>query len=284
MAIFVDFREELPCGCIKRLVHGSRAGKPVWDDGIEMYCQQHAPKEGNEMEQTPNKQQSCQSTIQKLTNLIESLDDGSLCTGTTVADMQRLADALLLKNNPDQGKIAHTGIRWLTTLLRKNADYGSGVFNSPILTQDMPPGDALLVRISDKISRLQTLKKQLAEVPEETFQDTVMDLGCYCLLWTCTQEYKPVSVDQNRDWLKYEKDARMYYQNIIYDVCNQLDRLEGNKPDHGIVCGTVASPTTEVQNTLSRLINEVRLLRKRVYGDGKPGQNCLELPADENRD
>jgi len=55
-----------------------------------------------------------------------------------------------------------------------------------------------------------------------------------------------------------EKDRRIYYQNIVYHVCNQLDVYAGET----VVCGTAECPSTEVQDalrrTLSRLENEKR--------------------------
>ena len=41
---------------------------------------------------------------------------------------------------------------------------------------------AIDVRISDKIGRLKTLKKQKAQVADESIDDTYDDLGAYCLL------------------------------------------------------------------------------------------------------
>ena len=43
-----------------------------------------------------------------------------------------------------------------------------------------------------------------------------------------------------------EKDARIYYQNIVYAVCNVLDKINSNR----IVSGTLETPSTEVQDTI----------------------------------
>lgn len=58
----------------------------------------------------------------------------------------------------------------------------------------------------------------------------------------------------------YEKAARVYYQNIVYDVCGILDDLDGRRVSYGegIVCGTVSSPSTEVQDRLKRLVEEFK--------------------------
>jgi hypothetical protein len=52
--------------------------------------------------------------------------------------------------------------------------------------------------------------------------------------------------------LKIEKTRRIYYQSIVYDVCNILDRhrTDGKKT----VCGTVGTPSTDLQQTLQALL------------------------------
>jgi hypothetical protein len=49
-----------------------------------------------------------------------------------------------------------------------------------------------------------------------------------------------------------EKRRRVYYQNIVYDVCNRLDAVLGGKT----VCGTVDSPTTQVVERLNTILDE----------------------------
>lgn len=48
---------------------------------------------------------------------------------------------------------------------------------------------------------------------------------------------------------KEEQRRRIYYQNIVYKVCNWLDRIFGKRitRGEGIVCGTVDTPSTEVE-------------------------------------
>ena len=49
-----------------------------------------------------------------------------------------------------------------------------------------------------------------------------------------------------------EKNRRIYYQDIVYDACNQLDRFRrrgGFKPAR-IASGTVDAPCREVQDAL----------------------------------
>ncbi len=52
--------------------------------------------------------------------------------------------------------------------------------------------------------------------------------------------------------LQREKDARIYYQEIVYAVCNSIDKIKG-RPAYlvrGIACGTLETPTTEVQDAM----------------------------------
>ena len=94
-------------------------------------------------------------------------------------------NAIENKRGDDQFAIAKTGLGWLDMLLRKNKDYGSSVWKQPVLTPHVDIGTAILVRMSDKIERLQQLLENIAEKPEveESLRDTMKDLGSYCLLW-----------------------------------------------------------------------------------------------------
>lgn len=49
--------------------------------------------------------------------------------------------------------------------------------------------------------------------------------------------------------VKEERDRRIYYQGIVYAVCNTLDGLLGRS----IVCGTYETPSTGVQDALKEL-------------------------------
>lgn len=95
--------------------------------------------------------------------------------------LERLQQALE-SANADQQRIARVGLHWLTTILAKNHDYGSSVWKQPVLKPSLSPGDAILVRMSDKVSRIASLATQPAQVAE-SLEDTVQDLGAYALLW-----------------------------------------------------------------------------------------------------
>lgn len=98
------------------------------------------------------------------------------------APLLNISDALG-SDNPDQVAIATAGIDFINTLLAKNQDYGSSAWQSPLLTPNSSPREGILVRMSDKILRLQTLSKQPAALTSESFDDTMKDLGAYCLLY-----------------------------------------------------------------------------------------------------
>lgn len=48
-----------------------------------------------------------------------------------------------------------------------------------------------------------------------------------------------------------EKERRIYYQDIVYDICNLLDTWHCKR---FTVCGTVSQPSTNVQKEVKRLI------------------------------
>lgn len=47
-----------------------------------------------------------------------------------------------------------------------------------------------------------------------------------------------------------EKRRRIYYQDIVYNVCRQLDKMLSWRPGHGIVCGTADEPSRGTEETL----------------------------------
>lgn len=53
-----------------------------------------------------------------------------------------------------------------------------------------------------------------------------------------------------------EKQRRIYYQDIVYHVCNVLDRIDGKRAGHGIVCGTADEPCRDVQDRMDRMQKE----------------------------
>ena len=63
--------------------------------------------------------------------------------------------------------------------------------------------------------------------------------------------------------LQREKQARIYYQNIVYRVCTLLDAIEGRCVQHGkgIVCGTLETPEAEVEEAMERTKTKIERLK-----------------------
>lgn len=81
--------------------------------------------------------------------------------------------------------ISEVGLSVIDLLLRKNSDYGSSAFVTPILTPNLSPRTAIQCRMSDKIARLSTLLASPATDPQvtESVEDTMRDLIGYGILW-----------------------------------------------------------------------------------------------------
>lgn len=59
-----------------------------------------------------------------------------------------------------------------------------------------------------------------------------------------------------------EKRRRVYYQSIVYAVCNKLDSCNGKTT--GIVCGTVKEPSTDTEDALEAVLRELTELREKI--------------------
>ena len=70
-----------------------------------------------------------------------------------------------------------------------------------------------------------------------------------------------------------DNDRRVYYQNIVYAVCNILDSIDRKKPGTGLGCGTVGSPSRQVQERMATLAREIHTLRALVL----PAETLVEL-------
>jgi hypothetical protein len=83
-----------------------------------------------------------------------------------------------------QKSIKEMGDSVVNLLLKKNKDYGSSVFESPILFPDLKAKDCILIRMSDKIKRFSNLvcSNKTPEV-NESIEDTMKDLAGYAILW-----------------------------------------------------------------------------------------------------
>jgi len=78
--------------------------------------------------------------------------------------------------------IADEALTLACMVIRKNMDYGSSVFQSPILAPDMDVDTGIRVRMSDKIQRIENLMDGKRMV-DESMTDTMRDLAGYAILW-----------------------------------------------------------------------------------------------------
>ncbi len=77
------------------------------------------------------------------------------------------------------------------------------------------------------------------------------------------EEKMQAEIERLRKDTANEKRYRVYYQDIVYAVCNLLDRLaylkfcweDGQQSPRWIVCGTADEPSTEVQQVLEEFMN-----------------------------
>lgn len=108
---------------------------------------------------------------------------------TLSPELTVIAQALRGDFGDDPQRIAVVALRWIETLINKNRDYGSSIWARPLLAPNTNCGDAILIRMSDKISRLRNLLQGGAvNVEDESIADTMIDLGAYCLLWLARPE------------------------------------------------------------------------------------------------
>lgn len=160
-----------------------------------------------------------------------------------------LREALLGRYGADQQRIAEVGLDWVKTLLAKNSDYGSTVWDSPKLAPYVNPGIAILTRMSDKIDRLINLsKKNGPQVHTESYDDTINDLGAYCLLYLARpNREKPMTPDevvktfmQNTNPLRFDDPKS---QEVIKEFqATRATSLEPPKP-FAVIKDNVIMPT-----------------------------------------
>lgn len=88
------------------------------------------------------------------------------------------------------------------TLITKNVEYGQSAFRIPPFTPNMSNESAILVRMGDKVERLQSLAKRcvnLDRVEYESFDDTVLDLGGYCVLYMALKKLRKLYEEENKN-------------------------------------------------------------------------------------
>ncbi len=79
-----------------------------------------------------------------------------------------------------------------------------------------------------------------------------------------------------------ETNRRVYYQNIVYHVCNALDEFYREKT----VCGTAEQPTTHVQERLKEVLELARgcQLRERVVRLAESGMHGVWVWTGDGHD
>jgi len=93
-------------------------------------------------------------------------------------------DYAKIKQNTTQDTIREVGTGVVNLLLKKNKDYGSSVFESPILFPELKAKDCILIRMSDKIKRFSNLVgNNTSPEVNESIEDTMKDLAGYAILW-----------------------------------------------------------------------------------------------------
>jgi len=104
-------------------------------------------------------------------------------------DLERIEEALNSNCGPAQQSLAERGVQITAMLLKKNNDYGASGFDRPYLLPELTVKSALLCRMSDKIARLRNLLSgAVAQVEDESVQDTMVDLAGYLILYLSTND------------------------------------------------------------------------------------------------
>ncbi len=84
----------------------------------------------------------------------------------------------------DQERIARVFVAGAALCLRKNEAYGSSAWKAPVLAPGLDVGTAILVRMSDKVERLNSLLgDSRRDSGDEPIEDTLHDLVNYGLLY-----------------------------------------------------------------------------------------------------
>lgn len=74
-------------------------------------------------------------------------------------------------------------------LLKKNEGYGNSSMIAPLFLPNQSPKSSVLIRMSDKVNRLRSLAEQ-GKIGSESFDDTVLDLAGYCVLYFVADEIR----------------------------------------------------------------------------------------------
>lgn len=71
-----------------------------------------------------------------------------------------------------------------------------------------------------------------------------------------------------------EKARRVYYQNIVYQVCSWIERIQGKhvRNGEGVVCGAVEAPSNEVELGMTAIFHRIETLKSEI----EAYKNCEE--------
>ena len=101
----------------------------------------------------------------------------------TTLQLNRIEDAANGSYGDGQQNIARMGLHVVATLLAKNKDYGDTAQRRPCLASHVSPPDAIAVRMSDKVARIQNLTKGAMKAQvNESLADSFLDLAGYAIL------------------------------------------------------------------------------------------------------
>ena len=100
-----------------------------------------------------------------------------------MSEHELLRQAIDGQRGADQKLIAEVGLQVVTTLLKKNADYGSSAWQVPVLAPRLSAFDGIQCRMSDKVARLNQLLAGNDAQVAESIADSFRDLVGYGILW-----------------------------------------------------------------------------------------------------
>lgn len=122
------------------------------------------------------------STIKKEPDWQSIEGTGQPAEAAPLTDAQVVSAAYQGQRGDQQRAIAVAGLELVALLLRKNQDYGSSVFDAPMLLPNVSANLAIRVRLSDKIKRIIQLAGNPAEVASESLDDTLDDVAGYRII------------------------------------------------------------------------------------------------------
>ncbi len=103
-------------------------------------------------------------------------------------DLNLVREALQGCHGEDALRIAGVGMRIVSTLLRKNRDYGNSASEVPVLAPGLSALEGIQTRMSDKVKRLSRLLAGNDAAVQESVTDNMGDLGGYSILWVALKE------------------------------------------------------------------------------------------------